>query len=356
MDTNKKTSWLDRLIERHGEKLFLERVKNNPKYYRLSHDNHNEVNNLIEATKRKNINIIKGYNIPIKYEGKYANDYRADNDKLSEKENKFKLGVTYDDENIQPKITLLRPAASAPRIAMLETIGHELGHAKDRLKLKSKMQKIENLRNRGNNKKANKKYTQLSKWYNKRDYEAIADKNIPKYLKQMGVPKKDRQASYYMRRKYFQDNRYSGKHGNLKYLKDYIFGFSLLPEGYNLYKPMTQEWKDLMREHFYNIYFSVGEYIASIEDFKNREKERTGKTLNDTDWSLRTNLEWRKYLYGDGKSSKWHQDLEYTSKYRDNPEIMNIYMAGKHEGIAEAIKMLQNNGIFSDDDSYISHD
>ena len=150
--------------------------------------------------------------------------------------------------------------------------------------------------------------------------------------------------------------RYQSKYGNLKYLKDYIFGFSLLPDDYHLYKPMTHEWKDLMREHFYNIYFSVGEYIASIEDFKNREKERTGKTLNDTDWSLRTNLEWRKYLYGDGKSSKWHQDLEYTSKYRDNPEIMNIYMAGKHEGIAEAIKMLQNNGIFSDDDSYISHD
>lgn len=190
MDTNKKTSWLDRLIERHGEKLFLERVKNNPKYYRLSHDNHNEVNNLIEATKRKNINIIKGYNIPIKYEGKYANDYRDDNNKLSEKENKFKLGVTDDDENIQPKITLLKPVASAPRIAMLETIGHEIGHAKDRLKLKPKMQKIENLRNRGNNKKANKKYEQLSEWYNKRDDEAIADKIFPNTLNRWGFLKK----------------------------------------------------------------------------------------------------------------------------------------------------------------------
>lgn len=354
MDTNKKTSWLDRLIERHGEKPFLERVKNNPKYYRLSHDNHNEVNNLIEATKRKNINIIKGYNIPIKYEGKYANDYRVDNDKLSEKENKFKLGVIYDDKNIQPKITLLRPAASAPRIAMLETIGHELGHAKNRLNTSKKINKIK-AKYKNDTDKLDKAINKIKEQYNKTS-EAIADKNIPKYLKQMGVPKKDRQASYYMRRKYFQDNRYSGKHVNLKYLKDYIFGFSLLPEGYNLYKPMTQGWKDLMREHFYNIYFSVGEYIASIEDFKNREKERTGKTLNDTDWSLRTNLEWRKYLYGEGKSSKLHQDLEYTSKYRDNPDIMDIYMAGKHEGIAEAIKMLQNNGIFSDDDSYISHD
>lgn len=208
------------------------------------------------------------------------------------------------------------------------------------------------------------KYHNMKNKYNKVDKEGryykeeLADENVPEFLKQIKVPKKDRQAIYYMKKNLYPSlyGRYQSKYGNLKYLKDYIFGFSLLPEGYNLYKPMTQEWKDLMREHFYNIYFSVGEYIASIKDFKNREKERTGKTLNDTDWSLRTNLEWRKYLYGEGKSSKLHQDLEYTSKYRDNPEIMNIYKAGKHEGIAEAIRMLQNAGIFSGDDSYISHD
>ena len=188
--------------------------------------------------------------------------------------------------------------------------------------------------------------------------EAIADKNISKYLKQMGLSKRDRQAHYYLRKSEPPKNegRYKGKLGSLKYLKDYTFGFSLLPDDYNLYKSMTHEWKEMMREHFYNIYFSVWEYIASIKDFKNREKDRTGKTLNDTDWPLRTNLEWRKYLYGGGKRTKLHQDLEYTSKYRDNPEIMDIYMAGKHEGIAEAIRMLQNAGIFSDDDSYISHD
>ena len=71
--------------------------------------------------------------------------------------------------------------------------------------------------------------------------------------------------------------------------------------------------------------------------------------------SLRTSLEWRKYVYGEGKASKLHQDLEYTSKYRDNPEIMNIYKAGKYEGIAESIRMLQNAGIFSDGDPYFLH-
>lgn len=34
---------------------------------------------------------------------------------------------------------------------------------------------------------------------------------------------------------------------------------------------------------------------------------------------------------------------------------MDIYIAGKHEGIAEAIGMLQNAGIFSDGGPYFLH-
>lgn len=253
--------------------------------------------------------------------------------------------------NDLPYTEYYRGALNKPLARTRTTVGHELGHAKYHIDMKELNNKLEEAEKKNKNSLVARilkmrKY-KLEDNYSK-NKEAIADKNISKYLKQMGLSKKDRQAHYYLRKSEPPKNegRYKGKLGNLKYLKDYIFGFS---------RSLSPEWKDMMREHFYNIYFSIGEYIASIEDFKNREKDRTGKTLNDTDWPLRTSLEWRKYVYGEGKASKLHQDLEYTSKYRDNPEIMNIYKAGKHEGIAESIRMLQNTGIFSDGDPYFLH-
>ena len=38
-------------------------------------------------------------------------------------------------------------------------------------------------------------------------------------------------------------------------MKDYIFGFSALQGNYHFYKPMTPEWKDMMRDYFYGLFY-----------------------------------------------------------------------------------------------------
>lgn len=64
----------------------------------------------------------------------------------------------------------------------------------------------------------------------------------------MGLSKKDRQAHYYLRKSEPPKNegRYKGKLGNLKYLKDYIFGFS---------RPLSPEWKEMMRDYCYGVFY-----------------------------------------------------------------------------------------------------
>ena len=339
-----------------GRRNYEKRLKENPSEYGYPTSlktQRTKLSNLLQESINRKTNSYKNNIIPIMY--------IDTNKKNKSGEDIIALTKKSKSNNDLPYTEYYRGALNKPLARTRTTVGHELGHAKYHIYMKELNSKLEDAEKKNKNffiaKILKMRKYKLEDNYSK-NKEAIADKNISKYLKQMGLSKRDRQAHYYLRKSEPPKNegRYKGKLGSLKYLKDYTFGFSLLPDDYNLYKSMTHEWKEMMREHFYNIYFSVWEYIASIKDFKNREKDRTGKTLNDTDWSLRTNLEWRKYLYGGGKRTKLHQDLEYTSKYRDNPEIMDIYMAGKHEGIAEAIRMLQNAGIFSDDDSYISHD
>ena len=172
------------------------------------------------------------------------------------------MGTTYGTYT-EPEIYLHKPLSKRIIPEHKLAIGHELGHAKSRLKLNLKPleDKIEKLHADGKNKKVDKYlkiYNKRIKGYLKKNQEAIADKNISSYLKQIGMPKADRRAHYYIKKKIIprKNDRYHGKLGNLKYLKDYIFGFSLLPEDYYLYKPLSPEWKDMTREHFYNIYFS----------------------------------------------------------------------------------------------------
>ena len=374
-----------RFVNNVGKKNYEKLLKENPEEYDIGYNSPKKIKQLIKQAEENKANVYKGYTIPMKYKNKTWNEYLKNHtsQRYNDYDNKntnavaIHIGRTSinkkdvgEPKQLDNPITrYFNPMLNNPVAINKFVLGHELGHAKDIYDKQSLLPKIRKAQKNNNIHKTNKlikKYDELRNRYNKINIvngkkmyllEELADKNVPKFLKQIKVPKKDRQAIYYMKKNLYphQGMRYRTKYGNLKYLKDYIFGFSLLPEGYHLYKPMTQVWKDMMREHFCNIYFSVGEYIASIKDFKNREKERTGKTLNDTDLSLRTSLEWRKYVYGEGKASKLHQDLEYTSKYRDNPEIMNIYKAGKHEGIAEAIRMLQNAGIFSDGDPYFLH-
>lgn len=368
-----------RFVDNVGKNNYEKKLKENPEEYDIGYNSPKKIKQLIEQAEENKANVYKGYTIPMKYKNKTLNEYLKNNvkDKVDNNMNQNVNGLSapfYKRMRLSngkaigglPIIRLLKPTPENPIAISRYTIGHELGHAKHLYNQGNLLKQVDSLDKQNKKKQAQKlanKYHIMRNKYNKVDKEGryykeeLADKNVPKFLKQIKVPKKDRQAIYYMKKNLYPSlyGRYRSKYGNLKYLKDYIFGFSNLPENYYSCKPMTREWKDIMREHFYNIYFSVGEYIASIEDFKNREKERTGKTLNDTDWSLRTSLEWRKYIYGEGKRTKLHQDLEYTSKYRDNPEIMDIYIAGKHEGIAEAIRMLQNVGIFSDGDPYFLH-
>ena len=247
-------------IEKYiGEKNFLNRFKNNPYLYGLDIPNANKnINALINDTKNRKINIYKGYTIPIKYTGQNA-DKDLPNDKIENPEKV--MGTTYGTYT-EPNIYLHKPLSKRIIPEHKLAMGHELGHAKSRLKLNLKPleDKIEKLRTDSKNKKADKYlkiYNKKIEGYLKKNQEAIADKNIPSYLKQIGMPKADRRAHYYIKKKIIprKNDRYHSKFGNLKYLKDYIFGFSLLPENYHFYKPMTPEWKDMMRDYFYGLFY-----------------------------------------------------------------------------------------------------
>ena len=66
--------------------------------------------------------------------------------------------------------------------------------------------------------------------YNRRNTEKAADRNVPKHLKQIGMPKDERRALYYTWRNYTPNvnGRYQGKLGGVRHLYDHIFNFSKL--------------------------------------------------------------------------------------------------------------------------------
>ena len=212
--------------------------------------------NLLQETIDKKANLYKDYRTPL-----HDNNTYAYNKKYKRFDPEVRAYTSTNKETGNPEIDFYTPIKDIPLAASRNTVGHELGHAKYYIDMKELNSKLEDAEKKNKNsfiaKILKMRKDKLEDNYSK-NKEAIADKNISKYLKQIGLSKKDRQAHYYLRKSEPPKNegRYKGKLGNLKYLKDYIFGFSLLPEDYYLYKPLSPEWKDMTREHFYNIYFS----------------------------------------------------------------------------------------------------
>lgn len=185
--------YFNKLFKNLGIKNYRQQAELNPADYEEILNNNDLVNKLIKETKDKKANVIKGYDTPIIYESKYANDYATPKEQLSPYDNERKLALTGNLQN--PQIRLLKPLSHASKIGMLGSIGHELGHVNNRL-------------------------------HNRKESEAKADKYISKYLKNMGLNKKQRQTVYTNRWATGKSARYNHKFGNLKYLKDYLFGFS----------------------------------------------------------------------------------------------------------------------------------
>lgn len=215
-----------RFIDNIGKKNFEKRLKENPEEYIKVGD----INKLINDTQSKKANIYKGYKIPMSYTGKTV---EADFPNLKSNNPSHVYATTYGNF-IYPKTFYHKNTGHAPLSRQRIVIGHELGHAKNRLKLnlKQELEKINKLKNKGKIKKADiytkKAIQRIDKKYKNINQEAEADKNISTYLKQMNIPKNERRAHYYLIKNYWpnKNGRYQSKFGNLKYLKDYIFGFS----------------------------------------------------------------------------------------------------------------------------------
>lgn len=277
-----------RFVDNVGKKNYEKLLKENPEEYDIGYNSSKKIKQLIEQAEENKANVYKGYTIPMKYKNKTLNEYLKNNvkDKVDNNMNQNVNGLSapfYKRMRLSngkaigglPITRLLKPTAENPIAISRYTIGHELGHAKHLYNQVNLLKQVDSLDKQNKKKQAQKlanKYHIMRNKYNKVDKEGryykeeLADKNVPKFLKQIKIPKKDRQAIYYMKNNLYPSlyGHYQSKYGNLKYIKDYIFGFSNLPENYYSCKPMTREWKEMMREHFYNIYFSVGEYIASI--------------------------------------------------------------------------------------------
>lgn len=183
-----------------------------------------EIDSILKITMQRKANIYKDKEIPLKYIDNYVRQEYPD----SKASNKFTLGIT-DSHFNPPQTKYFKPILNYPVAHMRNAIGHEIGHAKSRIELNDKIDKI----NQKYQNKPNKKQKLIDKLNDKhnKSTEAKADKNISAYLKQMGLSKKDRRAHYYLQKNIgdiynITNNRYGGKFGNLKYIKDYVFGFS----------------------------------------------------------------------------------------------------------------------------------
>ena len=257
-------------VDNVGKKNYEKKLKENPEEYDKSYNSPKKIKQLIEQAEENKANVYKDYTIPMKYKNKTLNEYLKNNikDKVDNNMNQNVNGLSapfYKRMKLSngkaigglPIIRLLKPTLEDPIAINRYTIGHELGHAKhlynqgnllkqadslDKQNKKEQMQKLVN------------KYHIMRNKYNKVDKEGsyykeeLADKNVPKFLKQIKVPKKDRQAIYYMKKNLYPSlyGRYQSKYGNLKYLKDYIFGFS---------RPLSPERKDMMRDYFYGLFY-----------------------------------------------------------------------------------------------------
>ena len=229
-----------------GRRNYERRLKENPSEYGYPTSfktQRTKLSNLLQESINRKTNFYKNNIIPIMY--------IDTNKKNKSGEDIIALTKKSKSNNDLPYTEYYRGALNKPLARTRTTVGHELGHAKYHIDMKELNSKLENAEKKNKNsfiaKILKMRKDKLEDNYSK-NKEAIADKNISKYLKQMRLSKKDRQAHYYLRKSEPPKNegRYKGKLGNLKYLKDYIFGFS---------RPLSSEWKDMMRDYLYGVFY-----------------------------------------------------------------------------------------------------
>ncbi len=229
-----------------GRRNYEKRLKENPSEYGYPTSfktQRTKLSNLLQESINRKTNSYKNNIIPIMY--------IDTNKKNKSGEDIIALTKKSKSNNDLPYTEYYRGALNKPLARTRTTVGHELGHAKYHIDMKELNNKLEEAEKKNKNSLVARilkmRKDKLEDNYSK-NKEAIADKNISKYLKQMGLSKKDRQAHYYLRKSEPPKNegRYKGKLGSLKYLKDYIFGFS---------RPLSPEWKDMMRDYFYGLFY-----------------------------------------------------------------------------------------------------
>lgn len=229
-----------------GRRNYERRLKENPSEYGYPTSfktQRTKLSNLLQESINRKTNSYENNIIPIMY--------IDTNKKNKSGEDIIALTKKSKSNNDLPYTEYYRGALNKPLARTQTTVGHELGHAKYHIDMKELNSKLEEAEKKNKNSLIARilkmRKDKLEDNYSK-NKEAIADKNISKYLKQMGLSKRDRQAHYYLRKSEPPKNegRYKGKLGSLKYLKDYIFGFSC---------PLSPEWKDMMRDYFYGLFY-----------------------------------------------------------------------------------------------------
>ena len=253
-----------------GRRNYERRLKENPSEYGYPTSlktQRTKLSNLLQESINRKTNSYKNNIIPIMY--------IDTNKKNKSGEDIIALTKKSKSNNDLPYTEYYRGALNKPLARTRTTVGHELGHAKYHIDMKELNSKLEEAEKKNKNSLIARilkmRKDKLEDNYSK-NKEAIADKNISKYLKQMGLSKRDRQAHYYLRKSEPPKNegRYKGKLGSLKYLKDYIFGFS---------RPLSPEWKDMMRDYFYGLFY-LNFSEQGIEKYKEYLDDRI-KELKD---------------------------------------------------------------------------
>lgn len=253
-----------------GRRNYEKRLKENPSEYGYPTSfktQRAKLSNLLQESINRKTNSYKNNIIPIMY--------IDTNKKNKSGEDIIALTKKSKSNNDLPYTEYYRGALNKPLARTRTTVGHELGHAKYHIDMKELNSRLEEAEKKNKNSLIARilkmRKDKLEDNYSK-NKEAIADKNISKYLKQMRLSKKDRQAHYYLRKSEPPKNegRYKGKLGSLKYLKDYIFGFS---------RPLSPEWKEMMRDYLYGVFY-LNFSDRGIEQYKEYLDDRI-KGLKD---------------------------------------------------------------------------
>ena len=253
-----------------GRRNYEKRLRENPSEYGYPTSfktQRTKLSNLLQESINRKTNFYKNNIIPIMY--------IDTNKKNKSGEDIIALTKKSKSNNDLPYTEYYRGALNKPLARTRTTVGHELGHAKYHIYMKELNNKLEEAEKKNKNSLVARilkmRKDKLEDNYSK-NKEAIADKNISKYLKQMGLSKKDRQAHYYLRKSEPPKNegRYKGKLGSLKYLKDYIFGFS---------RPLSPEWKEMMGDYLYGVFY-LNFSERGIEKYKEYLDDRI-KRLKD---------------------------------------------------------------------------